>query len=153
MNKILVTTLKKVTSAAAALTLLVATGGASRTPATALPNTPASAALQETTQTKFYCNIKALNPDERANHRKLTEKLIGVRTAIVEIDKGYEFQFSPATVSLAELADWSVAEAKCCPFFDFHLDLEREGKLLCLRLTGQEGIKPFIRTEFQVPAK
>jgi hypothetical protein len=164
MNKIVVTTFKKVTSAAAALTLLMAAGGAARTPATALPrtpvntatilpNTPANAALQEITQTKFYCNIKALNPEERANQRKLTEKLIGVRTAIVEIDRGYEFQFTPATVSLAELAEWSVAEAKCCPFFDFHLDLEREGKLLCLRLTGQEGIKPFIRTEFQVPAK
>jgi hypothetical protein len=46
-----------------------------------------------------------------------------------------------------------VAESKCCPFFDFHIDLEREGTLLCLRLTGEEGIKPFIRVEFQLPAK
>lgn len=38
-------------------------------------------------------------------------------------------------------------------FFDFHIDLEREGKLLCLRLTGEEGIKSFIRSEFQVPTK
>jgi hypothetical protein len=40
------------------------------------------------------------------------------------------------------------AEGKCCPFFDFHIDLEREGRLLCLRPTGKEGIKPFIRAEF-----
>ena len=32
-------------------------------------------------------------------------------------------------------------------------DLERQGKLLCPRLTGEEGIKPFIRSEFQMPAK
>jgi hypothetical protein len=106
-----------------------------------------------TTPSKFYCNIKALNPAERAHHQQLTDKLVAARKEIAEIEKGYEFQFSPATVSLAELADWVTAEGKCCPFFDFHIDLEREGSLLCLRLTGDEGIKPFIRTEFQVPTK
>jgi hypothetical protein len=104
-------------------------------------------------ETKFYCNVKALNPAERASHKQLTEKLIAVRTAIVEMDHGYEFQFSPSTMTLAALADWVAAEGKCCPFFDFHIDLEHEGKLLCLRLTGEEGIKAFIRAEFQVPGK
>ena len=106
-----------------------------------------------TTQNKFYCNIKALNPAERERHKQLTDKLISARKEIVETEKGYEFQYSPSNVSLAELADWVVAEGKCCPFFDFHIDVEREGKLLCLRLTGEEGIKPFIGSEFQVPAK
>jgi hypothetical protein len=69
------------------------------------------------------------------------------------MEKGYEFQFSPSNVSAVELADWVTAESKCCPFFDFHIDLEREGRLLCLRLAGEEGIKAFIRAEFQVPTK
>ena len=106
-----------------------------------------------TTQGKFYCNIKALNPTERAHHRQLTDKLIATRKGIVEIEKGYEFQYSPSNVSPAELADWVAAESKCCPFFDFHIDLEREGSLLRLRLTSEQGIKPFIQVEFQVPAK
>lgn len=71
----------------------------------------------------------------------------------METEKGYEFQYGPSNVSIMELADWVAAEGKCCPFFDFHIDLEREGNLLCLRLTGEEGIKPFIRSEFQVPIK
>jgi hypothetical protein len=106
-----------------------------------------------TTQNKFYCNIKALNPAVRERHKKLTDKLIAARREIVETEKGYEFQYGPSHVSLAELADWVAAEGKCCPFFDFHIDLEREGSLLCLRLTGEEGIKPFIRSEFQIPTK
>jgi len=106
-----------------------------------------------TVQGKFYCNIKALTPAERARHRELTEKLIRVRKEVVETEKGYEFQYGPADVTLAELAEWVVAEGKCCPFFDFHIDLEREGALLCLRLTGEEGIKAFIRTEFPVVQK
>jgi hypothetical protein len=107
----------------------------------------------ETTQGKFYCNIKALTPEERARHKQLTEKLMAMRKEIVETALGYEFQFSPKNVSLGELADWVSAESKCCPFFDFHMDPEDKGSLLCLRLTGEEGIKPFIRAEFQVPAK
>jgi hypothetical protein len=106
-----------------------------------------------TTQTKFYCNIKALNPAERERHKQLTDKLIAARRKIVETEKGYEFQYSPSNVSIGELADWVAGEGKCCPFFDFHIDLEREGNLLCLRLTGEEGIKPFIRSEFQIPTK
>ena len=51
------------------------------------------------------------------------------------------------------MAEWVVAEGKCCPFFDFHIDLEREGALLCLRLTGAEGIKPFIQAEFPLAPK
>ena len=103
-----------------------------------------------TVQNKFYCNIKALTPEERARHKQLSEKLMAGRKEIVETDKGYEFQFSPSDVSLADLAQWVTAESKCCPFFDFHIDLEREGKLACLRLTGEEGIKAFIRAEFKV---
>ena len=104
------------------------------------------------TQAKFYCNTKALNSSERAHHKLLTDKLVANRTRIVETDKGYEFQYSPSTVSLAELADWVAAESKCCPFFGFHIDLEDEGRLLCLRLTGEEGVKPFLRAEFLVPS-
>ena len=106
-----------------------------------------------TAGSKFFCNIKALAPAERAHHKHLTDKLISSRTEIVETEKGYEFQFNPSVVSIAELADWALAESKCCPFFDFHIDLEREGTLVCLRLTGDQGIKHFIQSEFQLSAK
>lgn len=106
-----------------------------------------------TEEGKFYCNINALNPAERAHQRRLTAIFIAVRDEIVELPRGYEFQFSPSSVSLAELVDWVAAEEKCCPFFNFHIDLEKRGKLLCLGLTGEEGIKAFIRSEFHVPVK
>ena len=106
-----------------------------------------------TTAGKFYCKLDALGLAGRAMHLKLTGKLIALHSKVVETDTGYEFQFDPAKVSLAELASWVAAESKCCPFFDFHIDLERAGRLLCLRLTGEDGVKAFIASEFQVPAK
>jgi hypothetical protein len=108
---------------------------------------------QVTTKSQFYCNANALNPAERARHKELTDKLMSQRNRIVETEKGYEFQYSPAAISIAELAEWASAESKCCPFFNFHIDLENEGTLLCLRLTGPEGVKAFVRAEFQVPVK
>ena len=133
------------------LALLTGSVGAAG-PAAQITATTGDAERQmTTTQSRFYCNIKALTPKERAHHKQLTEKLMAARREVVETEKGYEFQFSPTDVSLAELAEWAVAESKCCPFFDFHLDLENEGKLLCLRLTGEEGIKAFIRSEFHTP--
>jgi hypothetical protein len=98
----------------------------------------------------FYCNLKALSPAERARHKELTDKLLAARTKTVETEKGYELQYRGGRVTVGELADWTVAESKCCPFLDFHIDLEEEGRLVCLRLTGPQGVKPFIRLEFGI---
>ena len=73
---------------------------------------------------------------------------MAARKATLETEKGYELQFGPQDVTLAELADGVATESKCCPFFDFHIDLKSQGKLICLRLTGEEGIKQFIWAEF-----
>ena len=141
---------RKQRAAGAALALLI---GSSEATGLVVQNLSALVKQEKqvtTAQSKFYCNPRALNPGERARHKQLTEKLNAKRKEIVETEKGYEFQYGPADVSLAELAEWVGAESKCCPFFDFHIDVEREGKLLCLRLTGEEGIKAFIRAEFAV---
>jgi hypothetical protein len=133
----------------AAMTLMMTTGAAN---GVFLQDSPAHGgpALQSSQDSKFYCNVKALNSAERASHKLLTDKLIAGRKKIVETPQGYEFQFNPSKVSIAELADWVAKERKCCPFFDFHIDLEEEGRLLCLRLSGEAGVKEFIRMEFKV---
>lgn len=142
---------KRSTAGAAVLALLVAGNATSWM---ARPNKTNRATETEkqmnTTQSKFYCNIKALTVEEREHHKQLGDKWMAARKASVETENGYEFQFGPQDVTLAGLADWVVAESKCCPFFDFHIDLENEGKLICLRLTGEEGVKQFMRAEFKL---
>jgi hypothetical protein len=135
----------------AGVVLLIALEGCAGYAGAAQPM-PGRQEKQGMSQGKFYCNTKALNPIERARLKLLTDKLVAQRTRVVENDKGYEFQYSPSAVSLEELTEWVAAESKCCPFFNFHIDLENEGALLCLRLTGEKGIKEFIRAEFVVPA-
>jgi hypothetical protein len=143
--------MKRKPTATVVLALVLVSGGGD---AIAAQTVPARNQEKEVmTQSKFFCNTKALNPDERAHHKLLTDRLVAQRTQIIETDKGYEFQYNPSKVSLAELAEWVAAESKCCPFFGFHIDLENEGKLLCLRLTGEEGVKAFLRAEFLMSSK
>ena len=97
---------------------------------------------------RYFCNAKALNVEERKRHEELTRKLLAKHREVIETEKGYEFQYTPEDVSVAEVAEWVAAESKCCPFFDFHIDLEEQGRLVCLRLTGGANIKTFIRSEF-----
>jgi len=139
----------KPAAGAATFAMLILAVVAARTQRMGSP-IPQSTEQTITTQRKFYCNMNALSHTERIKHMMLTGKLIMLRKEIVELESGYEFQFSPSSVSLGDLASWVSAESKCCPFFDFHIDLEQQGHLLCLRLTGDEGIKQFIRSEFKV---
>ena len=143
--------IEHVAAAIAALTLFAGSAGATGLTGRSIEKSGKGGRQMGTTQNRLYCNIKALTPEERAHHKQLGDKLTAARKAVVETEKGYEFQFSPPDVTIAELADWVVEESKCCPFLDFHIDLENEGKLLCLRLTGAEGIKQFLRAEFSLP--
>ena len=144
----IVETTKRSTAVTTLAMFLASSGGAAGLLAQGSTTATSGEKQVATTQSKFYCNIKALTPEQRAHHKQLGDKLNAARKEIVETEKGYEFQYSPANVAIAELADWVAAESKCCPFFDFHIDLEREGKLLCLRMTGEEGVKAFLRAEF-----
>ena len=99
-------------------------------------------------ETPFFCNLKALTASERADHLSLSARLADAVLETTELADGYSFQIDRARISLQDLAAWSDFERRCCPFFDFALTLGRENGPLTLRLTGRNGVKPFIRSEF-----
>jgi len=99
-------------------------------------------------QSGFYCNLKALNPAERERLHQLTEKIKMARTETKELPDGYAFRLQTEQVSIGELAEFVSSERKCCPFFDFEIELQRDGGPLWLKLRGKEGVKEFMRHEF-----
>jgi hypothetical protein len=101
-----------------------------------------------TNQTGFYCNLKALNPAERERLHQLTEKIKMARTETKELPDGYAFRLQTEQVSIGELAEYVSSERKCCPFFDFEIELQHDGGPLWLKLRGKEGVKEFMRHEF-----
>ena len=109
--------------------------------------------IKETTMNEpagFYCNAKALDRTERDRYNQLTSKLAEARVETAELPDGYAFRLQNERVSLSDLAEWISFERKCCPFFNFEIELQRNNGPLWLKLRGADGIKPFIRSEFGI---
>jgi hypothetical protein len=113
--------------------------------------TPAKVDLKASTdQPAFYCNLKALGPAERGRLHQLIEKLKAARTEIRELPDGYAFRLQTDRVSIGEVAEYVASERKCCPFFDFEIEAQRDGGPLWLRWRGKEGVKEFMRRELEI---
>jgi hypothetical protein len=112
---------------------------------------PVRAAIKEQTTVEtsnFYCNLKALTTKERARHVLLTLEIERARVETIELANGFAFRFQDSAVSLADLAEWVSAERKCCPFFDFEIELQGNNGPLWLKLRGKDGVKAFMQSEF-----
>jgi hypothetical protein len=126
--------------------------GARGTPARTPQNQIAEQSGTQTanSESSFYCNTKSLSKEEWAHKKQISEKMRIARVERKELANGYAFRFRSEAVSLMELADWVSSEARCCPFFDMAIEVERDGGPLWLKLTGKEGVKQFIRMEFKL---
>jgi hypothetical protein len=98
-------------------------------------------------ESPFACDMKAIAPEQRDAHLALIERLFQSVQSILELTNGYKFQLSNESDVLLAAAEFISRERLCCPFFDFGLEVEREGGAVCLSLTGREGVKPFIMAE------
>ena len=101
-------------------------------------------------ESAFACDRAALNAEERKRHfGEVGPQLRTLMQQVRELPDGYEFQFPGDTASLQRIAEWTLGEHRCCPFFDIDLRLEREGGAAWIRLTGRPGTKEFIRADFK----
>jgi hypothetical protein len=114
--------------------------------------TPRGAGVHQAPQqaSGFYCNLKALTPEERVRQHELAQAIAGAKLETKELAYGYAFRLQAEKVSVTDLAVWVAAERKCCPFFDFEISLGREGRALWLKLRGAEGVKDFMRRELHI---
>jgi len=108
--------------------------------------------MSEPTTSEFFCDMTALSAPERARHQELAKLLRPAVLETKELADGYAARL-PADLSIVlSLAEFVVLERRCCPFFTLALELDRDDGPLWLRITGGEGIKPFIRAEFGIAA-
>ena len=98
-------------------------------------------------ESPFICDIMALDTQQRERHRIIAQHLHSAVQEVRELPDGYAFRFAvePSTVFMA--AEFITLERLCCPFLTLALEVERERSPLWLKLTGREGVKPFLRAE------
>lgn len=101
-----------------------------------------------TTRSPFYCNLGVLSPTERKRIVELVRLVRASKQNYREIEDGVEMRFPADAKSIQTVAEWITLEHLCCPFFDFDLHLQRDNGTFVFRLTGREGVKQFIHSEF-----
>lgn len=98
-------------------------------------------------ESPLICDLSALDSAQRVRHQANTGQLFGSVEEIEELPNGYAFRLPAESATIVKVAEFITLERLCCPFFDFTLELEREGRLLWLKMTGREGVKQFLLTE------
>ena len=51
-------------------------------------------------------------------------------------------------ITIAMVSEWIALEKRCCPFLKFQLRADALLETLTVDLTGADGVKEFLRTEF-----
>lgn len=98
-------------------------------------------------ESPFACDMTAIAHEQRAAHVATIEKLFRAVQSSRELPDGYAFELPNDSDDLRTASEFIVNERLCCPFFDFALEIERDGGPVWLSLTGREGVKPFIIAE------
>lgn len=99
-------------------------------------------------ESPFACNMSALNAGEKKRVLELLKELTTKRQEIKELPEGFAFRFEMDSETLRYAAEFITYERLCCPFFEFALIVEKENGPLWLELKGREGVKDFIKIEF-----
>ena len=94
-------------------------------------------------QIPIACDMSAL-PD-RDHHEMIGTHLLSQTRSVIALDDGYQLEF-PIT-ALAIATEFIDGERRCCPFFQFNLQVEPAASHLQLRITGAEGVKVFLTSE------
>lgn len=98
----------------------------------------------------FACRLSGFSGPERARHSGLIEQLQPALEEVRELSDGYAYRFADDGSLFARLAEWIRLESICCPFLHFELKVERRGGPVWLRLTGGDGAKEFLKSQFPV---
>ena len=109
---------------------------------------PMTSEKNSDSEAPFACSLTALSAAEREHHRELSAELYAAVKETRELPNGYAFRLSGERRSLAMLSEWVSLERLCCPFFTFQIEAASEAQPVWLRMTGREGVKKFMESEF-----
>ena len=104
----------------------------------------------QTQESTFICNINAIPADDRPRYNKLVKSIIQAIDGKRELPDGYAFRLSSERITAQQIVEWINLERSCCPFFGFEVHWEKENGPISLFLTGREGVKAFILSEFDL---
>lgn len=94
--------------------------------------------------TTLACDMTAIPDEEREHHRRAAERLLGAVDDVEEASNGYRLRLPADGETIRRAAAFVSRERLCCPFFDFTLEVGREGGPVRLALSGGPGVKDYL---------
>src|SRR5215470_15790621 len=94
------------------------------------------------------CNLNAIPAQEREEHTATAGKMFAQVQELKPLPNGYALRLPTSSEMVLTAARFIANESLCCSFFTFTLEVESNGGPIWLHLTGDNGVKEFITTEF-----
>ena len=96
------------------------------------------------------CIPDALTAEQQQRWMEVGSQLYAAVQEVQELPNGYAFRLPSDAEMLLLVAEDLNFERLCCPFLRFTLDIEPNGGPFWLRFTGGEGVKAFLRLNFEM---
>ena len=91
------------------------------------------------------CDFTAMDTEQRERYRALRRRLSQDLHEARDLKDGYAFRHASEAEVLIELAEYVTLERLCCPFFDFAIEVGRDGGEVWLRITGGQEAKRILQ--------
>jgi hypothetical protein len=95
----------------------------------------------------FFCNLNSMDAVQRQRYQMITARLGAAVQQIQELPDGYALRLPSGAETLLLAVEFVTLESLCCPFLQFNLEVAPHRGPVWLRLTGPEGVKPFLQAE------
>ena len=95
-------------------------------------------------ESPLACDLDAISAGDRPRYNELRKMLAASAVGKRELADGIAVQISTERMTLAQLAEWISLERKCCPFFEFKIEVAPASGPVWLSLTGRPGVKEFL---------
>lgn len=84
-------------------------------------------------------------PELQKRKSALQKEVFAHVKEIEEVDDGYVFHFADDDDFLLKLADYIMAEKKCCPFFKFDLSIQAYKAGIAWKVSGNSEVKAMVK--------
>jgi hypothetical protein len=93
------------------------------------------------------CDLGALDAAQRARYSTLRAELGARRLGVREVADGYVFSYPGEPDVIMSVAEFVTLERRCCPFFDFALEVSADAPQVRLKIGGGLDVKEFMRSQ------
>jgi hypothetical protein len=94
----------------------------------------------------LFCDFTAIPNAERESHILTATQIFQAARQIQELPTGYGLQLPNEDGMFMCLAHFAENERRCCPFWNFGIEIEANNGPLWLRLTGPDGAKEVLQS-------